>query len=956
MPPKAARGTTYLVTGASGFIGSYLAQTLMDGGDTVRTLTRAGWSGPPAVPLTHRYYGSLPGAVPPAAFEGVDVVVHCAAASQGTDRFLHMINCEGTLNLARAAVAAGTRAFIFLSSQSAHSTAVSGYGRSKYAAERELLGLQGLKVVTLRPGLVWGPGRRGLFHQMGGTVGRLPFIPLLDGGRSLVQPVHVADLCRVILTCAGKSSELAGAVLPVGDPEGLTLASFLQLIALAQRGQRKLVVTVPWALVYAPVRAAEALGIPLPIHTNNLAGLRSVARMETAPSLARLNLGLRPVSIAPEDLREQSRGGRDGAGLDRRPAEVLLVGGGRAGLVHALTLSRLPGVALWGVADRKRSVLKFLRGMGLSFRPHSSLEDALGQGAPDAVVIATPTPTHLELTRACVSRGLPVLVEKPLANCPEALEQFRALSDEYPQARVMLGYLLPRMPHMASFLERLANGEFGRVKGFAGLTLHSHARTAARTGWELDASASGGGVLINSGSHVLSVILRAFGPPRAVQARSLSITSPGVEDSVVARLVYPSFSGAHYASWAMDGFPRQENRLVILTDRGQLMLTSNLGFFIDSKGQTELVHQLDTDVGFNLAPDYVGAGFSAELEELRRLAETGHHPLMDLQEALKVDELVFRVYATCREASGRLDLNHTGLPTAVAPAGLVSGSGNPAHTFRRVLDLRELEPPAVRDYLQAGPDSCPAWAEYALVPTQVSELNREWLTSSRLRVTVPDFLKEARLLSSGRYVQFLRELTWRELHGLLAGALARVVRDRAPTFWVASVGLLGASLAQVPTTFRGTLLVHSYLTDLAVTLDRTDVLELMVRLCRRRCPKACVGLHTNLARETLNVGRLLECPLDMVSFLSSPGACGLPGTISQARERSGPPLLTAEVGPAPAALHLLATRHAEQWTHGADFILVGASADERLAQVVREQRSRAWEEAFPGTELPTWAL
>src|SRR5436190_15799397 len=287
---------TFLVTGATGFIGSRFADLAMERGHHVRTLTRSDWSGSPAISLSDRYFGVLPNQVPHEAVDGVDIVVHCAADTEADEGSSFAVNVTGTVNLAREALATETaKTFVFLSSQSAQSEATSPYGRSKYTAERALLNLKGLDVVILRPGLVCGSGGRGLFQRMCNLVQKLPVIPLLGGGRAIVQPIHVDDLCAAIFECATRAKELAGSILNLGDPDGIALADFLQLIATKHLGRKKTTLHIPLWPIETLVRAAERLGVSLSINTNNLKGLKMVTRMETRSDLNRLGLHLRPV-------------------------------------------------------------------------------------------------------------------------------------------------------------------------------------------------------------------------------------------------------------------------------------------------------------------------------------------------------------------------------------------------------------------------------------------------------------------------------------------------------------------------------------------------------------------------------------------------------------------------------------------------------------------------------------
>jgi nucleoside-diphosphate-sugar epimerase len=200
----------FLITGATGFIGSRLAEIAMSQGHCVRTLTRADWSAEPAVPHPQRYFGQFPNQIPAEALRDVEVVVHCAAVLEAREHAAQAVNVRGTVRLAELARASSVRTFIFLSSQSAKANAVSVYGRTKHAAELALSQLAGINVVILRPGLVCGTGNRGLFQRMCGMVNSLPILPLLGGGRAIVQPIHVDDLCDAVFTCAARGNELAG--------------------------------------------------------------------------------------------------------------------------------------------------------------------------------------------------------------------------------------------------------------------------------------------------------------------------------------------------------------------------------------------------------------------------------------------------------------------------------------------------------------------------------------------------------------------------------------------------------------------------------------------------------------------------------------------------------------------------------------------------------------------------
>jgi predicted dehydrogenase len=88
--------------------------------------------------------------------------------------------------------------------------------------------------------------------------------------------------------------------------------------------------------------------------------------------------------------------------------KVAVIGAGHMGRFHAEKFSRLPGVELAAVVDRDAA-----RGTVSDYRTVI--------GRIDAAVVAVPTDLHHEVARACLERGVHVLVEKPLAaTLPEA--------------------------------------------------------------------------------------------------------------------------------------------------------------------------------------------------------------------------------------------------------------------------------------------------------------------------------------------------------------------------------------------------------------------------------------------------------------------------------------------------------------------------------------------------------
>jgi UDP-N-acetylglucosamine 3-dehydrogenase len=84
------------------------------------------------------------------------------------------------------------------------------------------------------------------------------------------------------------------------------------------------------------------------------------------------------------------------------------------GARHLRKLGQLPGVVVAGVVDPNPAISDLAAATGST--RHDSLADLIAQGAADAVIVATPTPSHFELVQTAIEAGLHVLVEKPIAS------------------------------------------------------------------------------------------------------------------------------------------------------------------------------------------------------------------------------------------------------------------------------------------------------------------------------------------------------------------------------------------------------------------------------------------------------------------------------------------------------------------------------------------------------------
>lgn len=149
---------------------------------------------------------------------------------------------------------------------------------------------------------------------------------------------------------------------------------------------------------------------------------------------------------------------------------VCLIGAGRAGKVHANSLSRhLPEGELAAMVDSNAEILRqTATEFGVDAR-FSTLEEALDKAAFEAVAITTPTFTHAPLAIQAANAGKHVFLEKPIAL---SLQECDAIIDAAEQNGVLLqlGFMRRFDPEFAAAAERIQAGEIGRPMMIKSLT------------------------------------------------------------------------------------------------------------------------------------------------------------------------------------------------------------------------------------------------------------------------------------------------------------------------------------------------------------------------------------------------------------------------------------------------------------------------------------------------------
>jgi predicted dehydrogenase len=183
----------------------------------------------------------------------------------------------------------------------------------------------------------------------------------------------------------------------------------------------------------------------------------------------------------------------------------------------------------------------------------ADLGDLLADPDLDAIVLATPVPSHGELAETVLRAGKHCFVEKPLAQSVADAERAVAAARESGRT-LMVGHLLEYHPGVTKLKEIADSGELGPIHYIYSNRLNlGKLRADENALWSL-------------GAHDISVVLHlAQAEPFEIEARGESYMRPGIEDVVFGFLRFPSGLAAHlHLSW-LD--PHKERRFTVVGGR-----------------------------------------------------------------------------------------------------------------------------------------------------------------------------------------------------------------------------------------------------------------------------------------------------------------------------------------------------------------------------------------------------
>lgn len=220
------------------------------------------------------------------------------------------------------------------------------------------------------------------------------------------------------------------------------------------------------------------------------------------------------------------------------------------------------------------------------------------QDGLDGVVISTPHDQHASQVRTALNAGLHVLVEKPLTI---SSRHSKALIDLARRKRRMMVVAYQRhfLPEYVYARELVRRGELGRIRGLVGYVSQNW---GAMGGWRVDSEQSGGGMFMDTGSHLVASSLWVTGLRASEVSAYMDNARKPVDINAVVNVRFDN--GALGTLNTFGDSSRHDERLAIHGSKGCIVIRQH-----QWRVKSMLVNDEPAEIPARIQPDTPDAAF-----------------------------------------------------------------------------------------------------------------------------------------------------------------------------------------------------------------------------------------------------------------------------------------------------------------------------------------------------------
>lgn len=328
------------------------------------------------------------------------------------------------------------------------------------------------------------------------------------------------------------------------------------------------------------------------------------------------------------------------------PLRVGIIGLGKMGVLHAAQLKTIQEAEIVAVADREKRLGTYSKNLNPEIPFFTDVEKMLDSVSLDAVYICTPAFTHSEIKQICSNYNLHQFIEKPLA---ESLQSAKKILDLHRDQQTILatGYSFAFHPIFQKVKELLDKKIMGRIFRVSSSTFITVV-LKKQSGWLYEKEKSGGGIVINSASHLIHLLWWYFGDVKYLYSKTKSLHSEVEDCAFVCFEFKDGVQAIMDASWSTPGYRLQEINIIIEGRNGKMEVTNDMiKIFLhkssaEFKGGWTTLHKIDLGDG---AEFFLGSEeFNIEDRHFVDCCLEGKQPLVSGKDGFEVQRIIEGIY------------------------------------------------------------------------------------------------------------------------------------------------------------------------------------------------------------------------------------------------------------------------------------------------------------------------
>lgn len=317
--------------------------------------------------------------------------------------------------------------------------------------------------------------------------------------------------------------------------------------------------------------------------------------------------------------------------------KVGIVGLGKMGLSHFAIVNSLTSVSVSYICDQSKFGMEYLANKNkIPFFEDYRQIDCVRYFV-DAVIVSLPNNLHYECCEFFLRSGISVFVEKPFTTSLQLSQRLADLAFSN-KLFIQVGFVNRYLPIFQKVRKIVESRRFGRVLHYSTKMLGSVLKSKAdAANWRFNKT-SGGGCLLDYGSHCIDLANFFFGTIVNVAAPTLrSVYSEDTEDSVSCTLAHANGTvGSIFVNWCDPSQRKAFNEVEIWFEAGYLVANKQeLSVFSPEKGwERSWATDFESSCEFYLR----GEEYTWELSDLvNKLNLPGHQLLSSSENAINCD-------------------------------------------------------------------------------------------------------------------------------------------------------------------------------------------------------------------------------------------------------------------------------------------------------------------------------